>query len=383
MPAARPATVAVLTDLWPSASEPSSGSFVRGQVDALAGRYREVVLVPRLLLPRLHQRVWGAAVQGRQTGWRPLEPPGRVLRYPLARVPGRGEAGVRAAAARLALAAARERPALVHGHFLYEVGVAAVRLAGTLGVPSVVTVHGTDGRWLADGGVQERHRRSMLAAACAVDRLVVVEQRLAERLVASGVPEERVAVVPMGIDEQVFRPLPRDEARRRVGVASDARLVVLVGRATPEKGADVLDAALERLGAGVRGVVVGPGDARFGRLEVVGAVTNAEVVHWLAAADVVCLPSFAEGMPVSVSEALACGRPVVASSVGGIPEQVEDGVSGLLVAPGDADALAEALAAALERDWPEDLLRERSRPFWWSAVAPRLGALYDELLGRS
>lgn len=371
-------TIAVLTDLWPSASEPHSGSFVRAQVEALGARFRHAVLVPQLLLPRLHARVWGSAVQGWQEGWEAPPPPHRLLRYPMVRVPNGGEAEARAAGARLALHRGRERPALVHGHFLYEVGVAAVRMAQALGVPSVVTVHGTDGRWLADGGVQERFRARMLAAARAVDRLVVVEEGLAERLVAAGVPAKRIAVVPMGVDESLFRPSSREEARAALGLDPLRRLVVFVGRATPEKGIDVLDRAAAQLGPDVDVVVVGPGEDP----RATGPVPPAKVARWLSAADVFCLPSFAEGMPVSVLEALASGRPVVASGVGGVPTQVDHGRTGFLVAPGDADALAAALTTALGRDWPEEELRAASEPFWWPRIAGRLADIYDGLIGR-
>lgn len=374
-------TVAVLTDLWPSASEPFSGSFVRAQTRALGGDFRHVVLVPRLLVPLAHARVWGRAVQGWQAGWEEPDRPDRLLRYPMLRLPKGGEAEARALGARRALVRAGERPELVHGHFLYEVGVAAVRLARALDVPSVVTVHGTDGRWLVDGGVQERFRRRMLEAARAVDRLVVVERALAEQLVESGVDAGRVEVVPMGVDEQTFRPRPRARARQALGIRLDERIVVFVGRATPEKGVAVLEQALERVGRSVRGVVVGPGSG-LDRLEVVGPVSPERVALWLAAADVFCLPSFAEGMPVSVVEALACGRPVVASAVGGIPQQVQPERNGFLVPPGDAGALADALVEALAREWPEEELRATSEPFWWTSVAPRLRTLYEGLLGR-
>ncbi|HVS84029.1 MAG TPA: hypothetical protein VHD91_00190, partial [Gaiellaceae bacterium] len=80
-------SVGVLTDLWPSASEPHSGSFVAAQARALGGEFRQVVLVPRLLLPGAHARVWGGAVQGRQRGWEQPPAPHRLLRYPMLRVP--------------------------------------------------------------------------------------------------------------------------------------------------------------------------------------------------------------------------------------------------------------------------------------------------------
>lgn len=372
-----PPAIAVLTDLWPSLSEPHSGSFVWAQTRELSRRFRHVVLVPRLLVPRVHRRVWGRAPQGWQQGWWQPVPPGRLIRYPFLRIPKGGESEVRALGARMALARAGEHPAIVHGHFLHEVGVAAVRVALILDVPAVVSVHGTDARWLLDGGVQRRYRLRMLEAARAADRVLVVERRLAERLVDAGVPVENVRVQPMGVDEAVFTPRPRADARRELGLEPERRLVLFVGRPTAEKGIGELDRALASVDAEC--VAVGP-PGRAERIRFVGAEPPERVALWLTAADLLCLPSHAEGMPVSVVEALACGRPVVASAVGGIPEQVEDGVTGLLVQPEDADALAEALRAALDRAWDEQALREASKPFWWSGLGGRLTGIYEELL---
>ncbi|HET7566345.1 MAG TPA: glycosyltransferase [Gaiellaceae bacterium] len=373
-----PKTVAVMTDLWPSASRRWAGAFVRGQLDALAGDYRQLVLVPRLLLPSAHRRIWGDDVAGWERGWAAAPESGRLLRYPTLRVPKAGETRARALGALAVLAAHRERPALVHGHFLRGVGTAAQRVARRLDVPVVLTVHGTDGRWLVGGGIQERHRREMVAAVRGADRVLVVEQGLADQVAeAAGVAGERLRVIPMGVDEQVFRPGRRAEARRRLGLPEDGRIVVFVGLAAPAKGIDVLDRALREVDA--TAVAVGtPGTGE--RIRFVGEHDPAGVAEWLAAADVFCLPSLAEGMPVSVMEALASGRPVVATRVGGIPDQVEDGVTGLLVPPGDSDALADALRRALDRSWDEQAIRAASERFWWSRIAPRIAAVYAELL---
>ncbi|HVH51761.1 MAG TPA: glycosyltransferase, partial [Gaiellaceae bacterium] len=238
----------------------------------------------------------------------------------------------------------------------------------------------TDGRWLVEGGVQDRFRRRMLAAARAADRVVVVEGGLATKLVAMGVERERVRVIPMGLDEKVFVPADREQARRALGVDPDVRLVLFVGRPTKEKGIEVLERALSSLPSSVHAVAVGPRGLEGGRIEYAGHGGPEHVAQWLAAADLLCLPSFAEGSPVSVVEALASGRPVVASAVGSIPSQVVDGLTGLLVEPGDSTGLAVALEAALERDWSADTLRESSRPFWWSKLAPRIEELYEEIL---
>lgn len=372
-------TVAVLTDLWPSRSQPQSGAFVRAQVAALALAYRHLVLVPKLLAPRLHWRIWGEAVNGWQVGHFPVEPPGRVLRYASLRVPKIGEAEVRSACARVVLAVARERPVLVHGHFLHEVGLAAVRLGRTLGVPSVVTVHGTDGRWLLEGGVPPRFRRRMLEAARAADRVIAVSNSLAAGLVRVGVPNERIAVIPMGVDADLFRLRDRATVRAAVGVEPRSRIVLFVGTATLAKGFRVLEEALGSI-PGVDCYAAGPAPLASDRIRPLGTLPPARLAEWAAAADVLCLPSFAEGTPVAVAEALAAGTPVVATDVGGIPEQIAPGRNGLLVPAGDPAALAAALEAALEREWQPEDIRATSERFWWTTIAARIEGLYAELL---
>ena len=375
-------TVAVLTDLWPSDSQPAAGAFVRAEVEALATHVRQVVLVPRLVAPRAHAAVWGSSVNGWQRGWSPVAPPGRLVPYPLARVPRVGERRARALGARLALTRARERPGLVHGHFLLGVAPAAVALARTLGVPAVVTAHGTDIRWLLDGGLPGRLHEEMLRACREADRLIVVERGLGERVAELGVDPARIAVLPMGVDESVFTLYDRDEARARLGLPVGVPLVVFSGRATPEKGINVLADALALLPASVRCFAAGLPGAPAARVEPLGHLGPEQLALLLAAADVACLPSFAEGMPVAVVEALACGTPVVASAVGGIPQQVRHGETGLLVEAGDAPGLAAALAEALERSeaggWSRPEIRASSEPFWWSRLAPALATLYAE-----
>ena len=137
-------------------------------------------------------------------------------------------------------------------------------------------------------------------------------------------------------------------------------VVLCVARLAAQKGLDVLLSAVKLLAEGgtdVRLVLVGDGPMRDrltrraerlgieGRIVLEGAVGQDEMAAYYAGADVFCLPSFAEGVPVVLMEAMASGRAVVATRVAGVPELVEDGVSGLLVAPGNA----EELAAALER----------------------------------
>lgn len=372
--------VALVTDLWPSASAPHSGRFIYDQVASLGDRFRHVVLFPHLIAASAHRRVWGGAVQGWQRGLVAPRPPHRLLRYPSLRVPKVGEAAVRGWGARLALAAAWERPALVHGHFLLHVGPAAVRLARALGVPSVVTVHGTDFAWLVRGGIQLRLREEMLRTCRSADCVIAVAETMRDELTRRGVPAEQIAVIPMGVDADVFVPRDRAAARRELEVDLEIGIVLFVGRATEDKGIRVLEQAVELLDrSDVACYVAGPASGDLG-LAHVGVLPPERLATWMAAANVVCLPSFSEGSPVSVVEALACGVPVVASAVGGVPAQIEHGVNGLLVEPGDATALAGALGTALGRAWSSEAIRASSRPFWLSETGARLAALYESLI---
>ncbi len=164
----------------------------------------------------------------------------------------------------------------------------------------------------------------------------------------------RRQVIPNGVDLDVFSPGDRAQARRELGVAGDAALVVFSaqgGRANEFKDFPTLLEALGRLGVPVQAVALGdpgPSEEQAGRATVrsVGAVPAGDVARWLRAADVYVHPSRADTFPSGVLEALACGAAVVASRVGGIPEQVRD-ETGVLVDPGDPAALAGAIESLL------------------------------------
>jgi teichuronic acid biosynthesis glycosyltransferase TuaC len=200
------------------------------------------------------------------------------------------------------------------------------------------------------------------------------------------VPEARLAVVHNGVDRERFAPRDRDEARRRLGLPVEGDLLLFVGHLAEHKGARDLIAAAERLAAlrpSARVMMVGDGplagEARAasarsgGRLIVAGHVPHAAVAEHLAAADLLCLPSWDEGLPNVVREAHASGRRVVATAVGGIPEAVHAPELGRLVPPRDPDALAAALAETLgEPPVPPARILELGLVSTWSESAQAL-----------
>ena len=164
-------------------------------------------------------------------------------------------------------------------------------------------------------------------------------------------------MIPNGVDLDVFRPGARDEARSRLGIAADVHVLVFAAqgaRSNPYKDFATLREALVGLGSGtgtrIAAFALGEGaaDEHFGRvtLRSMAPVGPAAVADHLRAADLYILPTKADNHPLTVIEALACGCPVVASRVGGIPEQLTEG-TGLLVRPGDGRDLAAAIDALL------------------------------------
>lgn len=186
-----------------------------------------------------------------------------------------------------------------------------------------------------------------------VDRFLCVSDEIAQQLLAAGVPDDKLVRLANGVDTSVYAPAwPEQRARLRTELGlPDAPLVIYSGRLAPEKGPRLLarawgqvharrpDAHLVVLGEGPeRDALVAP---KASNIHLLGSQSN--VLAYLQAADIFVLPSEREGLSNALLEAMATGLACVATRVGGTPELVTDGESGLLVAPNDADALAEAL----------------------------------------
>jgi len=199
------------------------------------------------------------------------------------------------------------------------------------------------------------------------DRVVAVSDNVARLLGEAGIPADKVRTIPSGVDLTRFRPRPdeRDAVRKELGLSPDHRAIAQVANFTDKKGHRFLMAAIARLGdraRDVRLVLAGRATdsaaardlAREHGLEerVIGLGLRRDVERLLAGMDVFAFPSIPgiEAIAGSVLQAMASGLPVVASAVGGIPEYVEDGVTGLLAPPGDVPALADALDRMLALD---------------------------------
>lgn len=274
---------------------------------------------------------------------------------------------------------------LVHAHVYASAAASALATLGT-SVPLVVTQH-SEGTW--SGRVARLVSRWTFRRA---QRVIAVSQGIRNLLVTEyGVSPERVTVIPNAVtpvDDEVKMPLDR----------SEGPTVGMVARLQPEKGVRVFLEAVPSILASVpacRFVIVGDGPLRAeleGRARELGVQDRVCFLGFQANAralvgklDLLALPSLSEGTPLVVLEAMAAGVPVVASRVGGIPEQVRDGQEGLLVPPGDPAALSKACIELLRdpvraREMGEAGRRLASSHFGYEAMVGRIETVYRLVL---
>jgi glycosyltransferase involved in cell wall biosynthesis len=370
--------VLVLTKIFPNRLEPSSSPFNRQQFAELSRLCELEIMATIPWFP-------GAQAFSRWShAGRLSEVPavdsidGLVVHHPrFVFVPkiGHGFTGPLYAAS-LAKTALRHqgRVDVVFGSWAYPDGFAAVVLGKLLEVPVVVKLHGSDMNVVAN---MPGPRRCLKWALPRADRIVAVSDPLRQAAIDLGAVRERVDVVPNGIDRKQFRPRDRAEARRRLGIPANGAVVLYVGNIELHKGVLDLINAVAALGKRreVSLVMVGGGSrvdecrrlsAELGAgVEFPGRLSHDEVPQWLAACDVLALPSWNEGTPNVVLEALASGRRVVATRVGGTPNVVTSPVLGELVPPRDSAALAEALERALHAPYdPERVSAALDAPDW-------------------
>ena len=379
--------IAVVTRYFPSSAEPWQGRSAYQTLRLLARETALHVFYPNAAYPRIlkpRSRIYSSLDPAFKT-------PGVNASYhdvPALPLLSRPLNGWLAARTLLPIVRGFE-PDLILCFFAYPDGYAALRIGQALGVPVAVMSIGSDINNIGDP-ISALHTRTVLSKA---DFVLTVSENLRTKAVSLGADPLRSRSILNGCDHSVFHVKSRPEARISLQIDASAKVIVYIGRMDVRKGLrELVEAAasLRPTHPLLQVYLVGEGPDRHviesmiqtnhgaGYIRVMPACSFDDVSVWMAAADLVTLPSYMEGCPNVVLEALACGRPVVATNVGGIPEILGSGC-GLLVPPHDAAGLADALASVLNSTWDSEAISaHQSRS--WNVVAAELLGIFNSLV---
>jgi glycosyltransferase involved in cell wall biosynthesis len=340
------------------------------------------------LLPALNKRGLGIRVVAIEGSGRALE---QLRDYGIP-VRELGRNGLGSLAALPALMQERGSDPTTIVSFGYNAHVLSGAFARTTGTPQVVNWHRQQG-W----PMNHVERNAIRLTARSGAGVISVTEAQSEDLIGFGFPSTRIRVVPNGVPPPELLDVPSTQVRNRLDLPGEKFLAVLVARLRPEKRVvDFIDAiamARDQL-PDIMGIVVGDGPmadelegyaARKGApVRLVGHQNDPPM--WMLAADVVCLTSRFEALPISLVEAISCGRPCIATDVGGTRDIVKDGVNGRLVAPEDPTRLAATIVDIAQRpDLREEMgiasLEHWRAHFSFDAMVGRYGSLLSAAEG--
>jgi glycosyltransferase involved in cell wall biosynthesis len=252
---------------------------------------------------------------------------------------------------------------LLHAHLASSPAILGALASWITGKPSLVKFAGSrhtgdiatsSATWY--GKLKLAFLKRMLAA------FVGPSGEIRQEIVDTGFSEAKVSVIPNGIDTAVYRPAENDERRRlraELGLPVDSPLITYVGRFEPGKGLETLFTAWSTVekSSGSRSaclLLLGKGSllkdlrkSAAGNEQIIFPGWQQDTARYLRASDIFVLPSYGEGMPNALIEAMACGLPCIASDIGGISELIRQGENGILLAPGNSSELAAAITSLL------------------------------------
>jgi D-inositol-3-phosphate glycosyltransferase len=305
---------------------------------------------------------------------------------------------------------------LIHSHYWMS-GLAAETLSEAWGATPIIHMYHTLGEMKNRVARTEQERESQFRIESEkrilrrADRIIVATQaELTQLRFLYRGDDRKMSIVPPGVDLSRFYPIPSDEAKEYIGLKPDDRMVLFVGRIEPLKGVDTLIRAMSLLKDDdvVRPVhlaIIG-GDpaaspeqmtAEMARLQklcdelgvgqtvvFLGRRDQDTLPYYYSAAQVLVMPSLYESFGMVALEAMACGTPVIASQVGGLPYLVRDGETGYTVPDGDPEVLHEKLTALLcnpqLRGAMGECAAEYARDYAWDKIAAQILAVYRELI---
>lgn len=279
---------------------------------------------------------------------------------------------------------------IIHSHFIFPAGYVGMKLKERYHVPLIITAHGGDvykdpfknEKWF-------RLTRSILEQA---DKIITTSVRNYNIITEDiGISRQKVYIIGNGFDNTKFYQMNQRQIREKLSLPQDKKILLSVGNLVEIKGHKYLVEAVNKVLAkrkDILCIIIGRGIGinslqnqidSLGLndfIKVINGVDHDEVPYWMNACDLFVLPSLDEGFPTVIPEALACGKPVIASRVGGIPEIISNNDVGLLVEKKNPDELANAIVLGLSRSWSSSNIAVHVQDHSWDNIAQKIMDVY-------
>ena len=238
---------------------------------------------------------------------------------------------------------------IIHAHYVPHSAFIPAMLKRIKKKPLIVTFHGTDARIFP---FKNRINRMLtMFVVNRSDKVIARSEEMKEVLEKLGVANKKIVVIGAGVDTNFFHPIDKYKVREDFELPEDKHIVLYVGRLHEMKGVKLIYECAERMPK-VLFVMVGDGAVKTDvkNCLFVGEKKQEEIPLWMSASDVLILPSYSEGLPNVVMEALSCSVPAIVTDVGGCPEVVRDGKTGFVVPVGDVEMLMDKIKYLLENE---------------------------------
>ena len=297
-----------------------------------------------------------------------------------------------------------EEADLVHAHQIYPDGYGVMDLCREWNVPLIVELHSTGSlkTWLED----DRIKNKVMEVFEFSSKIICISEELSELLIEVGVDSGKIEIISLGVDVYKFKPDDKISLKKQLKIEA-GKIILYVGRLDKLKGVDYLLRAIYELRTkygtsdiNLQVVIIGKGSEvnnlqklsrNLDLQEIVtfkGELRGKELEDWYSVADLFILPSLTEGKPVVIYEAMSSECAVIATNVGGIPDQVKDNHTGLLFEPEDMDALANKIKYLLDNEDVMKKMGENGRKLvinegWtWEGYAKRINNVYNNLVDK-
>ncbi len=281
---------------------------------------------------------------------------------------------------------------IIHAHYTYSAGFVGYMLKKFYNKPVVITGHGYD---VYQQPFKSKEWRKKIATTLSYADRIFTNSIKNKKLIEKIGVNTKIEISPIGVNDELFFPVNTLECRKKLNLPNEKKILVSVGSFVEVKGQKYLIDAIKeilkyrndilcilvgggRLERNLRKRIKNFGLSKYIRL--IDRQKQSDIPLWINSSDIFVLPSLNEGMPDSMFEALACGKPFVGTKVGGIPEVINNKI-GLLAEPGSVQDLTEKIMEALNKEWDNSYINEFSQQYTTKRNSVKVSQSYQNLLG--